>query len=150
MVGVLLVVLSVGVTVDMFACGDKFLIALRGTRNQRPTNARAANVLIYASPGSAMAATLKKERIEFLLRLDHHRVSKVETLPKLSTSLGSGRYDVILTTNGDMADVKGRLQAADAPDVVSIDGLLKNYSLLDAIDKEVLKRDQNLKKTPKR
>ena len=33
-----LVVLSVGVPVDMFACGDKFLIAGRYTRYQRPKN----------------------------------------------------------------------------------------------------------------
>jgi hypothetical protein len=46
MVGVLLIVLSVGAPVDMFACGDKFLIAGRFRRDQRPKNARAANFAI--------------------------------------------------------------------------------------------------------
>ena len=44
MVGVVLVVLAVGVPVDMFACGDKLLMAGRYTRFQRPKNWRAASV----------------------------------------------------------------------------------------------------------
>jgi len=151
MVGVLLVVLSVGVPVDMFACGDKFLIAGRGTRYQRPKNARAASVLIYADPASAMAATIKKAKIESLLKLEGHRATKVQTLQELSTIMSSGRYDVILTANSDSANVQRLLQASpDASVVVGVDDLVKNHSLLEAIDKAVLQRDQNLKKTVNR
>jgi len=151
MVGVLLVVLSVGVPVDMFACGDKFLIAGRGTRYQRPKNARAASVLIYADPASAMAATIKKAKIESLLKLEGHRATKVQTLQELSTIMSSGRYDVILTANSDSANVQRLLQTSpDASVVVGVDDLVKNHSLLEAIDKAVLQRDQNLKKTVNR
>ena len=84
-VGVLLVVLSVGVPVDMFACGDKLLMAGRFTRYQHPKNVRAASILIYAAPGSAMAATIKKAKIESLLKMDHHRVTTVQTREEVST-----------------------------------------------------------------
>jgi hypothetical protein len=83
--GVLVVMLSLGV-VDILACGDKFLIAGRGTRYQRPKNVRAASVLIYADPASAVAAALKKAKVESLLKLEGHRATKVHTLHELSTS----------------------------------------------------------------
>jgi hypothetical protein len=144
--GVLIVVLAVAVP-DLLACGDKFLIAGRGTRYQRPKNARAASVLIYADPASAMAATIKKAKIESLLKLEGHRATKVQTLQELSTIVSSGRYDVILTANSDSANVQRLLQASpDAAVVVGIDDLVKIRSLLEAIDKAVLQRDQNLKK----
>ena len=142
----LVVMLSLG-GVDMLACGDKFLIAGRGTRYQRPKNARAASVLIYADPASAVAATLKKARVESLLKLEGHRATKVQTFQDLSTIVAGGRYDVILTPNSDSADVQRLVQtSADAAIVVGVDDLVKNRSLLQAIDKAVLQRDQNLKK----
>jgi hypothetical protein len=142
MIGVLVVVLAVAVP-DLLACGDKFLIAGRGTRFQRPKNARAASVLIYAAPASAMAATIKKAKTESLLKLDGHHVTKVQTLQELSTIVSTGRFDVILTPNGDSANVRALLQASpDASAVVGIDDLVKDHS---AIDKAVLQRDKNLK-----
>ena len=150
MISALLLVLLVGVPVDMFACGDKLLMAGRYTRFQRPKNWRAASVLIYADPASAMVATIKKEKIEKLLALEGHRAHKVQTLQELSTTSSSGRYDVILTANGDLANVRKLLQAPDAGTVLGIDDLVKNHSLLETIDKVVQERDQNLKKAVKR
>jgi hypothetical protein len=144
--GVLLVILTVGFGGDLFACGDKFLVSGRGTRYQRPKNARAASVLIYADPASAVAATLKKANVEKLLRFEGHRATKVATIEQLSTIVSSGRYDVILTADSASADVKKVLPAApDAAIVVGIDQLVKSQSLLQAIDKAVLQRDQNVK-----
>ena len=146
--GVLVLLLSVGITADLFACGDKFLIGGRGTRYQRPKNARAASVLIYADPASPVAASLKKAKVESLLKLEGHRATKVQTLDQLSTIVSSGRFDVILTADSTSDDVKKLV--ASSPDgavVVGVDELVKNHTLLQAIDKAVLQRDQNLKKT---
>ncbi|HET9706255.1 MAG TPA: hypothetical protein VFP85_19575 [Vicinamibacterales bacterium] len=146
--GALVVILAVGMTGDLFACGDKFLVGGRGTRYQRPKNARAASVLIYADPASAVAASLKKAKVESLLKLEGHKATKVQTLDQLSTVVSSGRFDVILTANSDSASVQ-RLVAAN-PDravVVGVDDLVKNRTLLQAIDKAVSERDQSLKKT---
>lgn len=146
--GALVVILAVGMTGDLFACGDKFLVGGRGTRYQRPKSARAASVLIYADPASAVAASLKKAKVESLLKLEGHKATKVQTLDQLSTVVSSGRFDVILTANSDSASVQ-RLVAAN-PDravVVGVDDLVKNRTLLQAIDKAVSERDQSLKKT---
>ena len=146
--GALVVILAVAMTGDLFACGDKFLVGGRGTRYQRPRNARAASVLIYADPGSAVAASLKKGKVEALLKLEGHRATNVQTLDQLSTVVSSGRFDVILAANNDSASVQRLLASApDAAIVVGVDDLVNNRSLLQAIDKAVLQRDQNLKKT---
>ena len=147
---VVIVMLSLGAA-DMLACGDKFLIAGRGTRYQRPKNARAASVLIYADPASAAAAALKRAKVESLLKLDGHRATKVQTLQELSTIVASGRFDVILTANSESPHVQRLVQASpDAAIVLSVDELVKNRSLLQAIDKAVVERDNHLKKTATR
>ena len=146
--GVLVALLAVGITSDLIACGDKFLIAGRGTRYQRPKMARAASVLIYADPASAVAATLKKAKVESLLKLEGHRATRVESLEELSAVVSSGRYDVILTATSDSANVQRLVQTSpDAATVLGVDDLVKNRSLLQAIDIAVSQRDQHLKKT---
>ena len=146
--GVLLMVLAVGIPADLLACGDKFLVAGRGTRYQRPKTARAASVLIYADPASAVAESLRKAKIESLLKLEGHRATKVQTLSELSAVVSSGRYDVILIANSDSANVQRLVKPSpDAAIVVAVDDLMKNRSLLQAIDTAVSQRDQNLKKT---
>ena len=146
--GVLLMVLAVGIPADLLACGDKFLVAGRGTRYQRPKTARAASVLIYADPGSAVAESLRKAKVESLLKLEGHRATKVQTLSELSAVVSSGRYDVILIANSDSANVQRLVKPSpDAAIVVAVDDLMKNRSLLQAIDSVVSQRDQNLKKT---
>jgi hypothetical protein len=146
--GVLVVVLAVGISGDLLACGDKFLVAGRGTRYQRPKTARAASVLIYADPSSAVAANLKKAKVESLLKLEGHRATKVQTLEELSAVVSNGRYDVILTANSDSANVQRLVKPSpDAAIVVAVDDLMKNRSLLQAIDNAVSQRDLILKKT---
>ena len=145
--GVLALVLAVGLPGDLLACGDKFLVAGRGTRYQRPKTARAASVLIYADPASAVAASLKKEKVESVLKLEGHRATRVQSLEELSAVVSSGRYDVILTATSDSANVQRLLQTSrDAATVLSVDDL-KSRSLLQAIDTAVSQRDQTLKKT---
>lgn len=147
-VGVAVVLLFVGITGDLMACGDKFLVAGRGTRYQRPKTARAASVLIYVHPASAAAASLKKAKVESVLKLEGHRATTVQSLEELSAVASSGRYDVILTATNDSAHVQRLVQTSrDAAAVLAVDALVKNRSLLQAIDTAVAQRDQNLKKT---
>ena len=95
-----------------------------------------------------LRASLKKAKVESLLKLEGHRATKVQTLDQLSTVMSSGRFDVILTANSDSASVQRLIASApDAAIVVGVDDLVKNRSLMQAIDKAVLQHDQNLKKT---
>ena len=146
--GVLVVLLAIGMTGDLIACGDKFLVAGRGTRYQRPKTARAASVLIYADPASAVAASLKKAKVESILKLEGHRATRVQSLEELSAIVSSGRYDVILTATSDSANVQRLVQTSrDAATVLAVDDLVKNRSLLQAIDTAVSQRDLTLKKS---
>ena len=147
----LIVMIAIGMTADVFACGDKFLIGGRGTRYQRPKNARAASVLIYADPQSVVPATLKQVKVESLLKLEGHRTTKVQTFEQLSAVVSSGRYDVILAAANASADVQklvGREPTAAV--VLPIEDLAKTKSILQAIDKAVAQRDETLKRTQAR
>ena len=128
---------------DLFACGEKFLVAGRGTRYQRPKNARAASVLIYANPSSGLPATLKNAKVESVLKHEGHRSTTVETLEQLSTILAGGRFDVVLAASSVTADVERLLGAGpDRAVVLGVDSPPKEGSLLRAIDKAVEQHDK--------
>src|ERR1700737_4832026 len=97
---------------DLLACGDKFLVVGSGTRYQRPKNARAASILIYANPSAGLPAVLKSLPVESVLKHEGHRSTTVETPEQLSAILASGRFDVVLAASGDAPAVEKILGAA--------------------------------------
>ncbi|HKC25084.1 MAG TPA: hypothetical protein VKF32_10105, partial [Thermoanaerobaculia bacterium] len=103
---------------DLYACGDKFLVAGRGTRYQRPKNARAASILIYANPASGLPAVLRSVSVESLLKREGHRSTTVETPEQLSAILAGGRFDVVLAAGGDAPAVEELLRGAPDAAVV--------------------------------
>ena len=151
---------------DLLACGDKFLVAGRGTRYQRPKTARAANVLIYDNPASGLPAALEKVPVDSLLKREGHNATRVDTLDQLSTVIAGGRFDVVLVANTVAAAVQKLIDSvADAPVMVafcvkpgadtpkvdaqtpcSVKAPPKERSLLEAIDKAVLTHDRNARK----
>jgi hypothetical protein len=166
----LLVAVGLWMGADLLACGDKFLVAGRGTRYQRPKNARAASVLIYANPSTGLQAALKKVPLDSVLKHEGHRSTTVESPDQLSAILASGRFDVVLVASGDAAVVEKLLGGGpDAPVVVALcvkaagqeqpasdKGASclktppKEGSLLEAIDKAVDRHDQNARKAQTR
>ena len=147
----LIVAVGLWIGGDLLACGDKFLVTSRGTRYQRPKNARAASVLIYANPSSGLPAALKKVKVDSVLKHEGHRSTTVETFDQLSAILSGGRFDVILAASAVSADVEKLVGGApDRAVVLAIDASPKERSLLDAIDKAVERRDQNVKKSQTR
>src|SRR5262245_54143723 len=147
----LIVMLAISMTADLLACGDKFLIGGRGTRYQRPKNARAASVLIYADPQSVVPATLKQVKVESLLKLEGHPTTTVKTLEQLCAVVSSGRFDVILAAASASADVQKLVGVVPTAAVVlPIDDLAKTKSILQAIDKAVAQRDETIKRTQAR
>lgn len=157
---------------DLLACGDKFLVAGRGTRYQRPKNARAASVLIYANPSSGLPAALGSVPVESVLKRQGHRSTTVETFEQLSAILAGGRFDVILAASSVVAAVEQVLGGGpDAPVVVAfcvkasgqepqgagkkstpcaVKAPPKERSLLEAIDKAVERHDQNARRAQAR
>jgi len=136
-------VVGIWLAPDLLACGEKFLVAGRGTRYQRPKNARAASVLIYANPSSGLPTALKNVKIESVLKHEGHRSTTVETLEQLSTILAGGRFDVVLAASGVTADVERLLGGGpNRAVVVGLDSPPKEASLLRAIDKAVEQHDK--------
>ena len=128
---------------DLLACGDKILMASRGTRYHRPKNFRAASVLIYADP----AAGLNRSKLESVLKSEGHRSTAVQSFDQLSAMLAGGRFDVIVAAGTAAPEVERLLGSApDSAIVVALDPKPKDGAILKAIDKAVEKRDQNLKK----
>jgi hypothetical protein len=149
---------------DAFACGDKFLVAGRGTRYQRPKNARAASVLIYADPASGIPAKVGKLPLESVLKREGHRSTTVGTLEQLAALVAGGRFDVVLVTTSVVDAVAGFVGGApDAPVMVAfcpdakqargagksacVKTPAKEGPLLQAIDKAVAERDRNIRRT---
>ena len=138
-------VATVGVWIggDLLACGDKFLVTGRGTRFQRPKNARAASVLIYANPSSGLPAALKNVSVDSVLKHEGQRSTTVETFDQLSAILAGGRFDVVVAASSVAADVERLLGAApDRAVILALDAPPKEGSLLKAIDKAVDQRDK--------
>jgi hypothetical protein len=136
---------------DLLACGDKFLSAGRGTRYQRPKDARAASILIYATPGTGSRSALQPARVESALKYGGHRLTTVATLDQLTSILQAGRFDVVLTATEATAVVQQVIGSApDAAVIVPVDPSSKGRSLLQAVDKAVEQRDRNLKKAHSR
>ena len=128
---------------DLLACGDKFLVAGRGTRFQRPKSARAASVLIYANPSSGLPAALKNVAVESVLKHEGHRSTTVETFDQLSAILAGGRFDVVVAASSVAGDVEKLLGAGpDRAVVLALDAPPKEGSLLKAIDKAVEQHDK--------
>jgi hypothetical protein len=128
---------------DLLACGDKFLVAGRGTRYQRPKNARAASVLIYANPSSGLPAALKHVKVESVLKHEGHRSTTVETFDQLSAILAGGRFDVVVAASSVAGEVEKLLGGgSDRAVVLALDAPPKEGSLLKAIDKAVEQRDK--------
>lgn len=133
---------------DLLACGDKFLSAGRGTRYQRPKNARAASILIYAHPAADLPST---DRVQAALKHGGHRATTVYTPEQLSAILQGGRFDVVLAGTTTAATVQQLIgNAPDAAVVLALDSSSKERSLLKAIDKAVEQRDRNVKKLQSR
>jgi len=158
------VALSTGA--DLLACGDKFLVGGRGTRYQRPKNARAASVLLYANPSSGLPTALGKMPVESVLKQQGHRLTTAESLEQLSALLTGGRFDVILAASSVVTAIEGLLGGKpDAPAVVafcikgqpvegdvpcSVKAPPKEQSLLEAIDKAVERHDRSARNAPPR
>ena len=157
----LVTALGLWIAPDLLACGDKFLVAGRGTRYQRPKNFRAASVLIYANPSTGLEAALRRVPVESALQREGHRATIVASPDQLSAILASGRFDVVLADSVDASAVEGLLaKGPDAPTLVAVCpkdekaavekcGLkapTKERTLLEAIDRAVERHDRNARK----
>lgn len=155
----LVAVVGLWTATDLLACGDKFLVAGRGTRYQRPKNFRAASILIYTNPSTGLEASLRKVSLDSVLKREGHRATRVAAPEQLSATLANGGFDVVVADSADAAAVERLLGGRpDAPVVVTVcpkDAKVetcalkaspKERHLLEAIDRAVERHDRNARK----
>lgn len=150
---------------ELLACGDKFLVASRGTRYQRAGQAReAASILIYLPPSSTLPKAFERVSEE-VTRKAGYRLINVSNTSELDQALRQGGWDLLLTDLADMQAVRGRVTGTAAPLVVPVayqvtgselaqakkdyqrvlKGPIKTYAFLAAIDDALAHRAKLLK-----
>jgi hypothetical protein len=158
---------AAGAVGDLIACGDKFLVASRGTRFQRASIARTpAKILVYANPASSLPRALERAMVDDTLRKAGYRPTSVSAPGELDQALRQGGWDLVLADLGDGTTVRGRLQGiSSAPMVLPVvynatgteiaqakkdyqrvlKGPIKSQAFLEAIDDALALRDKLLR-----
>ena len=105
---------------ELLACGDKFLVASRGTRYQRAGQAReTASILIYLPPSSTLPKAFERVS-EDVTRKAGYRLINVSNATELEQALRQGGWDLLLTDLADVQTVRGRVSGASAPTVIPV------------------------------
>jgi len=117
-VTVLLVAL-IGAGEPLFACGEKFRMASRSTRFQRPPVARAAAaILIYANP--ALSRALAGVSVDETLRKAGHKPTSVTTAKEFQAALDRGGWNLVLLDLSDSGAAIARSPVAHAPVILPV------------------------------
>ena len=107
-------------SVDLAACGDKY-IRLAGRLGPAYPAEHRATVLIFMPPESSVPAAAAKIGLKTTLETAGHRVHTIERDADLETTLSRRTYDVVIADGASAADVKRRLaDARGRPTVVPI------------------------------
>jgi hypothetical protein len=116
-VAMVAVAMLAGPGADLLACGDKFLVASRGTRFQRAGLVRRpAAILIYAAPASRLATSVESLGVAAALTKVGYTATIVSTPAGLADAQRQGRWDLVLI---DLADTAAVPRAA-GPAVVAV------------------------------
>ncbi len=106
---------------ELFACGNKFLVASRGTRfGKAPIAREEASILVYANPASPMSDAVGNVPIEAILVDAGYQPTTVTDPNELDLALQQGQWDLVLADLGDSADLRSRLEGIGAPMIVPV------------------------------
>lgn len=107
--GVGLAVLAcLGTGGNLPACGDKFLVASRGTRYQRaPVSRRPAAILIFSRSGLFEPGTPGADQVDGILRKSGYMPTVVTTPGEFERALSRGGWDLVVM-GGEEASAAGR------------------------------------------
>ena len=91
---------------DLAACGDKFLVASRGTRFQRAGLVRQpAAILVVAPTGSRLATTFEALAVPGALAKVGYRPTVVQAADAVAGTLAAGPWDLVLVDLADSASL---------------------------------------------
>lgn len=120
-VGVVVACALLGQPLELMACGDKFLVASRGTRFQRAGLVRRpAAVLVYAAPGR-FATVLQSLGVLDALRKVGYTPTAVTDRAAFDRALRDQRFDLVLADLADSVAMTPGPGTAPAVVVVAFD-----------------------------
>ena len=112
----LLLAVGFGLSGDILGCGDKFLVARRGSRFQRANAPRQpAVILIYANPASNLPRALANVSVDATLRRAGYTPTSVASEEELASALTRGSWDLIVVDVAEGTSLRSRLPAEPAP-----------------------------------
>lgn len=98
-------------TVNLDACGDKFLRVGRSARFHRYAAVHPAAILIYA-PADSTPSGIKE--FEAILKRAGHRAVAVPHGADVSQALAAAPYDVVIADYGDSDKIRGSLRSVES------------------------------------
>ncbi len=105
-------------SVDLGACGDKFLRVGRSARFRRYAAVYPASILIY-TPVNATPAGMRE--FESLLKRAGHRPVAVDNGTSIPRVLAAAQYDLVIADYADAGHIKDDLQSASSkPELLPI------------------------------
>jgi hypothetical protein len=115
-IGVTAIVITA--SVDLGACGDKFLRVGRSARFRRYAAVHPATILIYPPEHSTRAGI---EELKALLKQAGHRPVAVESRTSVVNALAAAQYDIVIADYADAGQIRGDIQAASSkPEILPI------------------------------
>ena len=100
-----------GVSSDLSACGDKFLVAGRGVQNQRTFGAlMPASILIFSNNQNPGESPTKTGELAVIFESAGHTFDVAETTADLDAKLGSTEVDVVVSSFADSHLVQKSLE----------------------------------------
>lgn len=105
-------------TIELRACGDKFLRLGRSIRQRAYASVHPAAILVFV-PAKAKASDLKD--FESALKRAGHRPTLVGDLDAFSAALATGRFEIVISSLSDAPRLKARVAlAAPHPQILPI------------------------------
>ncbi|HET9216579.1 MAG TPA: hypothetical protein VFR18_06345 [Terriglobia bacterium] len=111
----LALLIGISTTSAFLACGDKFLVATRGTRYQKaPVKREPHAILIWSNPTSELAKGLAGVPVDDTLRKVGYQPTTVTSAADFDTALNRGGWDLVIFGLDDASAVAKRL-SGNAP-----------------------------------
>ena len=104
-----LIAVTLGRSIDLSACGDKFLRVGRSARFRRYAAVHPAAILIYSPVNSTRAGI---DELKALLKRAGHKAVTLDRPASVSAALAASPYDVVIGDYLDADRLKGDLQSA--------------------------------------
>jgi hypothetical protein len=106
-----LIAIVTAASVDVGACGDKFLRVGRSSRFRRYAAVHPATILIYKPVGSTPAGI---EALKSILKQAGHKPVAIDNGTGFLGAVAAAQYDLVIADYGDAPQIRKDLQAAAA------------------------------------